>query len=51
MKKWATKLNRTFLKKKAKWPKKKKKHEKILTTPGHKGNVNQIYTKISPHSC
>jgi hypothetical protein len=26
-------------------------HEKMLTIPGHKGNVNQTLTKISPHSC
>jgi hypothetical protein len=30
---------------------KKKKSEKMLTIPGHKGNANQNHTKITPHSC
>jgi hypothetical protein len=46
--KWAIDLNRTFQRKKSKWP---KTREKILTTPGHGGNANQSYTKILPHSC
>jgi hypothetical protein len=25
--------------------------EEMLTTPGYKGNANQNYTKILPHSC
>jgi hypothetical protein len=34
-----------FQRKKFKWLKKK---EKMLTTPGHKGNANQNHTKIPP---
>jgi hypothetical protein len=28
-----------------------KKHEKMLTISGHKGNANQNHTKIPPHPC
>jgi hypothetical protein len=49
IKKWATELNRTFSKKKSKWP--KKTHEKMLTISGHKGNANQNHTKIPRHPC
>jgi hypothetical protein len=28
-----------------------KKHEEMLTIPGHKGNANQNHIKIPPHSC
>jgi hypothetical protein len=45
---WATELTELCLRKKFKWP---KTHEKMLTMPGHKGNVNQNQTKIPPHSC
>jgi hypothetical protein len=44
MKKWANELNRTFSKKEvqmAKTKQNKKKHEEMLTIPGHKGNANQ----------
>jgi hypothetical protein len=44
MKKWANVLNKTFLRKKSKWP---KTHEKMLTIPGRKGNANQNHTKDS----
>jgi hypothetical protein len=50
IKKWATELNRTFQKKKFKWPK-KKTQEKMLTTSGHKENANQNHTKIPLHPC
>jgi hypothetical protein len=50
--KWATELNRTFLKEEIQMAKKeKKKREKMFTIPGHKGNANQNHTKIPPHSC
>jgi hypothetical protein len=29
----------------------KKTHEEMLNIPGHKGNANQNYVKISPHFC
>jgi cobalamin biosynthesis Co2+ chelatase CbiK len=51
IKKWKTELNRTFPRKKSKWPKKKKNMKKMLTIHGHKGNANQNHTKIPPHSC
>jgi hypothetical protein len=47
IKKWETELNRTFSKEEVQMA--KKIHEKLLTIPGHKGNANQIHTKISPH--
>jgi hypothetical protein len=46
IKKWATELSEFFQKKKFKWP---KRHEKMLTISGHKGNANQNHTKIPPH--
>jgi hypothetical protein len=49
LKKCTTELNRTFQRKKSKWP--KKTHEKMLPIPDHKGNANQNHTKILPHSC
>jgi hypothetical protein len=50
IKKWATELNRTFSKEEVQMA--KKKYEKILTIPGHKGNANQNHTKIPPyHPC
>jgi hypothetical protein len=49
IKKWATELNRTFSKEVQ--MAKKKIHEKMLISPGHKGNANQNHTKIPPHSC
>jgi hypothetical protein len=48
MKKWAIEPNRTFSKEEIQMA--KKTHEKMLTIPGHKGNVNQNHTKIPPHS-
>jgi hypothetical protein len=44
---WATELNRTFSKEEVKMA---KRHEKMLTFPGHEGNANKIHTKILPHS-
>jgi hypothetical protein len=49
MKKWANELNRAFSKEEVQMT--KKTHEKMLTIPGHKGNANQNYIKIPPHSC
>jgi hypothetical protein len=47
-KKWTTELNRTY----SKEDHIAKKHmKKMLTIPGHKGNVHQNHTKIPPHSC
>jgi hypothetical protein len=48
IKNWATELDITFSKF---FVQMAKKHEKLLTIPGHKGNANQNYTKIPPHSC
>jgi hypothetical protein len=50
IKKWATKLNRTFSKKKKKEIQMAKRHEKMLIS-SHKGNENQNHTKILPHLC
>jgi hypothetical protein len=47
-KKGETELNRTVLKEEIQMG---KKHEKMLTIPGHKGNANQNHTKILPHPC
>jgi hypothetical protein len=47
-KKWATEKTGLFQRKS---PNGRKTHEKMLTFPGHKGNANQIHTKIPPHSC
>jgi hypothetical protein len=47
--KWATELNRTFSKEEVQMG--KKKHEKMPTISGHKGNANQNNTKIPPHRC
>jgi hypothetical protein len=47
IKKWAIELNRTFSKEEVQTA---KKHEKMLTIPGHKGNANQNHTKFLPHS-
>jgi hypothetical protein len=44
-----TELNRTFSKEEIQME--KKKHEKMFTIPGHKGNANQNQTKILPHPC
>jgi DNA-binding transcriptional regulator GbsR (MarR family) len=49
IKKWTTKLNRTFSKEEVQMA--KKTHEKMLIIPGHKGNVNENHTKIPPNSC
>jgi uridine kinase len=49
IKKWATELNRTFLKEIIQVTKKHMK--KMLTISGHKGNVNENHTKIPPHPC
>jgi hypothetical protein len=49
IKKWATERNRTFSKEEIQMA--KKKHEKMLTISGHKGNANQNHTKILPHPC
>jgi hypothetical protein len=44
----ATELNKTFSKEEIQTA---KKHEKMLTILGHKGNANQNHTKILPHPC
>jgi hypothetical protein len=49
MKKWANKQNRAISKEQVQMA--EKTHEKMLTIPGHKGNANQNYIKISPYSC
>jgi hypothetical protein len=46
MKKWANELNRAFFKGRS--PNGKKTHEEMLNIPCHKGNANQIHTKILP---
>jgi hypothetical protein len=46
IKKWATELNRTVLKEEIQMA---KNHEKMFTISGHKGNANQIYTRIPPY--
>jgi hypothetical protein len=46
--KWATELNRTFSKDEVQMA---KKHMINALHPCHKGNANQIHTKIPPHSC
>jgi hypothetical protein len=52
IKKWATELNRTFSKEEVQMDNnKKKKHEKMFTIPGYKGNENQNHIKILPHCC
>jgi hypothetical protein len=48
IKKWATEVNRTFLKEEIQMA---IKHEKMLTIFGHKGNANQNHVKIPPHPC
>jgi hypothetical protein len=49
MKRWANVLNRNFSNEAVQIG--EKKHiEEILTIPGHKGNANQKYIKISFHS-
>jgi hypothetical protein len=45
VKKWAKELNRAFSKDKVHIA---KKHEKMLTIPGHKANANQNLIKIPP---
>jgi hypothetical protein len=49
IKKWASKLNRTFSKEEIQMA--KKSHEKMLTISSHKGNANQNHTKILHHPC
>jgi hypothetical protein len=41
----------THLKLLSKSPNGYKTHEKMLTILAHKGNANQNYIKIPPHSC
>jgi hypothetical protein len=48
VKKWATKLNRTFSKEEIYG---QKTHEKMLPISSHKGNANQNHTKIPLHPC
>jgi replication-associated recombination protein RarA len=48
IKKCATDINRRFSMEEIQMA---KKHKKILTILGHKGNANQNHTKIPPHSC
>jgi hypothetical protein len=43
IKRWTTELNSTFSKEEIQMA--KKIHEKMLTIPGHKGNVNQNHTR------
>jgi hypothetical protein len=43
VKKWANELNRTFPKEEVQ---NAKKHEKMLTIPGHRGNANQNHTPV-----
>jgi hypothetical protein len=47
IKKWATELNRTFLRN----SNGQKTHEKMLTISSHKENANQKHTRIPPHPC
>jgi hypothetical protein len=49
IKKLATELNRTFFKGRS--LNGQITQEKMLTFPGHKGNINQNHTKIPSHSC
>jgi hypothetical protein len=49
IKKWATKLNRTFSKEEIQMA--QETHEKMLSISSHKGNANQNHTKIPPHPC
>jgi hypothetical protein len=44
----AIEVKRTFSKEEVQMA---KKHGKMLTIPGHKGNANQNHTKILPYSC
>jgi hypothetical protein len=49
MKKWANELNRVFSKEKVQMV--KKTNEEMLNISRHKGNANQNYVTIPPHSC
>jgi hypothetical protein len=49
MKKWPNELSRAFSKKEVQIAK-KKTHERMLTIPGHKGNVNQNHVMIDSSS-
>jgi hypothetical protein len=49
VKKWANELKRAFSKEEVQMT--KKKYEKMITIPGHKGNAYQNHIKIPPHSC